>query len=95
MCVCWGEGRGGLRGGDEGGEEDPRLYIVSLPFYSMLCYRKRLVGSGFTALRDNKSVYRKEREMTDDRITIDTTPPALTASIVGPCPTFIHINGTP
>ena len=38
---------------------------------------------------------RRKREMTDERKNVQTTPPAPTASVVGPCPTWIQVSRTP
>ena len=62
-----------------------------------------LVVLGLTALWDNISVYigpsPKERENKGERIdeskNVQTTPPAPTASALGPCPTVIQIVGRP
>ena len=37
---------------------------------------------------------RKKREMIDERKNVQTTPPAPTASTVGPCPTLLQIRRT-
>ena len=62
-----------------------------------------LVVLGLTALWDNISVYigpppkEREKEKRKDRWekNVQTTPPAHTASAVGPCPTVITIVGRP
>ena len=62
----------------------------------------RLVALGLTALWDSVLVYiglfpreeRKKREMIDERKNVQTTPPAPSASEVGPRPTLIQISRT-
>ena len=38
---------------------------------------------------------RKKREMIDESENVQITPPAPTASAVGPCPTIIKVRGRP
>ena len=65
-----------------------------------------LVGWLFWILRPFETVFqsisgrlpkkgRKKREMIDERKNVQTTPPAPTATVVGPCPTLIQTSRTP
>ena len=86
------------------------ILLLLLFFFCSLCFitlTRILVGwlfLGLGALSDNISVYigsspkERDKEKRNDRREKkcpNNPPPATTASLVGPCPTFIQISRTP